>query len=193
MEHPIQSQKSTHLNFWANFLLALGALGLILSFYLIYQRYNPQKLAFKIDRYDSVNSKTAESEIIEPIGIKMNSVDISLPVIPSQIISNKWEATTKGVSYLQTSAIPGEKGNSILYGHNWSNLLGNLKRVKPGDEIVIIFSDNSSKLFYVEFITEVSPNETSILNSSSDERITVYTCSGFLDNKRLVVVAKLLV
>lgn len=188
----LESKKTTHLNFWANFLLIVGSLGLLLSFYLIYQRYNPQNLAFKID-VTNINYKASESEITEPIGIEVNSANISLAVFPAEIKGNKWESSTSGVSFLKTSVNPGEIGNSIFYGHNWPNLLGSLTKVKPGDRITIIYADNSTRDFRIELTAQVNPEDTSILKNSEDRRITLYTCSGFLDSKRFVVVAKLLV
>ena len=182
-------KKSTHINSCANCLLVIGFLSLFILSYLIYQRYNPQNLSF--DLPPATYSVNQDISSLQPIGIKIDSINLSLSIIPSEINDNKWEASTKGISYLRTSVIPGDKGNSILYGHNWPNLLGSLKRVKPGQEIVVIYNDNSRRSFEVEYLMSVSPSETSILEKSEDNRITLYTCDGFLDSKRLVAVAKL--
>lgn len=189
----LKSIKITRLNFWANFLLALGVLGLILFLYLIYQRYNPKNLSFSINHSDLANIKMSEGEITEPIGIRIDQINIALPIIPAKINSNKWESSNKGVSFLQSSVYPGETGNSILYGHNWPNILGNLTKVKPGDKITILYADNSSRDFLVEYTVQASPDDITILKNSEDRRITLYTCSGFLDSKRFVVVAKFVV
>ncbi len=178
------------LNFWANILLSIGFLTLVLLSYLIYQRYNPQNLSFNVSAMEPASANSNSNT--EPVGIQINSINLSLLINPSEIVNNKWTASTKGISYLKTSPIPGSLGNSILYGHNWPNLLGNLNKVKPGDKITIIYEDSPPREFEVEYLAEVSPSETSILENSEDHRITLYTCTGFLDSKRLVVVAKLL-
>ncbi len=183
-----ESTKSSQLNNWGNLLLVIGLLSLLSFGYLIYQRYNPQNLSFAIKTSEpSSNNQSA----LEPQTLKINSINLALTVTASEIKNNKWEASTKGVSHLKSSVLPGEKGNAILYGHNWPNLLGNLKNTRPGDKITIIYNDNSQKNFEVEYLTKVSSNETSILENSEDNRITLYTCTGFLDTQRLVVVAKL--
>ena len=181
---------SPHLNFWANILLSLGFLTLFVFGYLMFQRNNPQKLSFNINEVTAFESLPVSN--LKPVGIKIDSLNLALPITESEIKNNKWEASTKSVSHLKTSPIPGEKGNSILYGHNWPNLLGNLNKVKPGDKISIIYNDNSIRSFEVEYSTKVSPEDSSILKASEDNRITLYTCTGFLDSQRLVVVAKLL-
>ena len=190
MPKKIKDTKSPQINYWANLLLAFGWITLLLLTFLIYQRYNPQNLAFKINEISQ--PAYSEKSGIVPTGIKIDSINLLLPVTASEIKNNKWEASTKSVNFLKTSVIPGEKGNSVLYGHNWPNLLGNLKKAEPGDKVTVIYSDNSERNFEIEYKTQVSPSETSILSNSEDNRITLYTCAGFLDTKRLVVVAKLL-
>ncbi len=185
-----ESTKLTQSVFLGNLLLILGLMSFIAFSYLIFQRYNPQNLAF--DLPETVGATTQESTAIQPIGLKISAIDLALSITPAEIKNNKWQAFPNAISYLKTTVVPGAKGNSVLYGHNWPNLLGDLKKVKPGDNINIIYSDNSSKDFEVEFITKVLPSETSILKDSPDNRITLYTCAGFLDSERLVVIAKLL-
>lgn len=191
MKYQNSGNKKPRVNTLANIFLFLGFLGLIFSAYLIFQRYNPQKLSFNLN-YNTLEKAENSTEVL-PVGIVIESQKISLPVYPAEIKNNEWEATNKGVSYLKNSVVPGEKGNSIMYGHNWPNLLGRLPKVKPGEKITVNFSDNSSKDFVIEYTAQVDPGQTSILDNSSDNRITLYTCTGFLDNKRFVVVAKLLV
>lgn len=182
------SNINPRLNIWANILLSIGVTILLLFVYLTYLRYNPQKLSFEVS---ALENHVIYDSPLNAIGIQIESLDLSLGITPAEIKNNRWEASTTGISHLKSSVVPGQTGNSILYGHNWPNLLGKLNKAKPGDKITIIYNDNSKKDFEVEYIKEVTPSETSILENSIDKRITLYTCSGFLDSKRLVVVAKL--
>lgn len=183
--------KSSRLNFWGNLLLVLGFLSLIFFCFLVYQRNNSQNLSFNINDSKILDYKKSDS-VSDPQGIIIDSAKIALDIYPAEIKDNRWESTSKGVSFLKTSAMPGGVGNSIMYGHNWSNLLGNLEKVKPGDKIKIVYKDNSINDFQIEYITKVNPDDISVLKNSEDSRLTLYTCTGLLDSKRLVVVAKLL-
>lgn len=172
------------------FLLCFGAFCLIVSLALFWQRHNPNRLAFELNKspvslIESGSVNPLPSEII------ISDLSISLPILPAKIENNKWQSTNKGVSYLLSSAVPGEKGNSILYGHNWSNLLGKITKLKPNQIITVRFADNSSKTFKITTVQEVSPKGISVLANSIDSQLTLYTCSGFLDSKRFVVSAKL--
>ena len=178
-------------NFLANLLIILGIGFLLASAFLVWQRYNPRRSAF-----DGINeiefSGNKDGQNAHPIALSISDLEIYLPVVPANNTGGKWETTTKGVSYLTSSANPGETGNSIFYGHNWNNLLGNLTRAVPGQVIEIIYSDGGTKRFVVTHTQEVTSSQTQILNNSEDKRMTLYTCSGFLDTKRFVVTAEII-
>lgn len=172
---------------FSKLLIGLGIICLISASFFYLQRNNPQRLYFAVNDLPT-QSDTKNTALPTEIIIKDLSLD--LPIMPAKLENGKWEATTKGISYLSSSPIPGEAGNSILYGHNWPNLLGNIVKLKPGQVIIIKFADGSVKNFRIDSIATVSPKETGILASSETSQITLYTCTGFLDSKRFVVVAK---
>jgi len=157
---------------------------------MFWQRRNPDRLRFDID---NIKIERAEENIDKkPVLLRIKDLGIELPIYEAEIKdNNKWPTTTEGISYLVSSPIPGEIGNSILYGHNWANLLGNLTKAKPGQIVEIIFSDWSRKIFTIANTQVVSPSQTEILKNSDDTKLTLYTCTGFLDSKRFVVTAKL--
>jgi len=168
------------------FLMALGTAFLLFGMFLLWQRYSPQKLSFNNYKSAPVNYlNQVPSEIIIP------SIKVDLPIYPAQIKNNLWEATTKGASYLVSSPLPGEPGNSIIYGHNWTSLLGPLTGVRPGQKVVVVFSNKEKKTFVINYTSVVSPSDTSILESTAGSKVTIYTCTGFLDTKRFVATATL--
>ncbi|MFA9288658.1 MAG: sortase [Weeksellaceae bacterium] len=165
----------------------LIVIGFLFSFYgmlLVWQRNNPQRLTFS--HYQAVS--TRESAVV-PIRIRVVDLDIDLPVVAVTMKDNKWQTTDDGVSYLKSSPIPGEKGNAILYGHNWPSLLGKLNQAQTGNKIEITLSNKTKQLFVVHSLAVVSPDQSHVLQSTPDARITLYTCTGFLDSKRLVITA----
>ena len=173
---------------FANFIIIAGLCLIISSIFLVWERYNPNRLKFSgynanaVTRIDSSNSSL-------PMFLIIDDLDIDLPVLPSEINNNRWGTTTKGVSYLKSSVKPGDVGNSIIYGHNWKSLLGNLINAKPGQEIKVVNSNGSTESFKIEYVQTVNPGQVSILDQTTDARLTVYTCTGFLDTKRFVVTA----
>ncbi len=165
----------------------LGILCLLSAAYRFWERTNPYPLSFA-SYVETPVAKPKES--LYPVRIRIPGVSINIPIYPATITDGKWPASSTGVSHLSTSPIPGERGNSILYGHNWSNLLGPLKKVQTGDAIEIELSNGKTQPFTVEMTNTVTPEQTGMLSPSDDMRLTLYTCTGFLDQKRFVVTAK---
>ncbi len=172
------------------FFSSASLICLILALLLVWRRTTPQRLAF--GNANSFKKVKETSTKVSPISIKIERLGITLDIFPANLSSNHWQVTDKGVSYLSLTPIPGDLGNSVLYGHNWPNLLGKLIKIKPGDKIVITYSNGTTKNFLVEYTATVKPNQTYILNPSSDHRITIYTCTGFMDSKRFVAVATII-
>jgi len=171
---------------FGKFFMFVGVFFLIAAGVLTFQRYNPNRLKF-------IDYKPATQNVPQRAGapkhLVINELGINLDVFPAEIVNDRWQTTYDGISYLSTSPIPGNLGNSILYGHNWNSLLGNLKNAKPGQIIEIIDNAGNVTRFEVNFVQVVGPDEKSILNQTTDSRLTLYTCTGFLDSKRLVVTA----
>jgi LPXTG-site transpeptidase (sortase) family protein len=174
------------MNLSSKFLILSGLLLLLFGANLISQRYSPKTLEFNNLKVVNVSN----SNLI-PVRIIIPSQKIDNGVYGAKITNGQWETTDKGISYLLSSPVPGAKGNSVLYGHNWESLLGKLTNIKPGQEIKIVLNNGQTRTFMVQFTSVVDPNETHILSQTKDNRITIYTCTGFLDSKRFVAIATL--
>jgi LPXTG-site transpeptidase (sortase) family protein len=94
------------------------------------------------------------------------------------------------VTFVKGSATPGSIGNSIFYGHNWTSLLGRLPGARIGDEVTITMDNGIVKTFVITKTKIVSPNDTEVLDDTNFSRLTLYTCTGFLDSKRFVAFAQ---
>lgn len=159
-------------------LLIISGLSILLVFCVhFYQINNPNRL--KIE--NSANLKIENSKEIYPLSLEIKDLDISLPVIPTVYDGKNWNTTSDGVSYI---------GNNIFYGHNWKSILGNLTHSKIGQKISVYFSDKTIKIYEIVEIKIVEPNNTNILSVANNKTLIIYTCTGFFDSKRFVVIAK---
>ncbi|MGH7204492.1 MAG: sortase [Candidatus Levyibacteriota bacterium] len=163
--------------------------GILLYAFAVYQialRENPKRLAFDNYIYGQNHNVTDKNL---PTEITIKDLDIDLPVYPSVVTNNQWQTTNAGASYLTSSPLPGTKGNSIVYAHNWRSLFGNLVNAHVGEQVIVTYPNNTKKTFVIAYTSVVDPNQSTILAPSNDKRITLYTCTGILDSKRFVAVA----
>lgn len=172
-------------------LIIFGILWCLIGGYYLWLTTSPTRLQFKNVpqskevRILSENERTSS----QPVQVIIKDLQINLPIYPANVTNDIWETTYEGASYLTSSPLPGESGNSIMYGHNWTSLFGNLVKAKPGQTVEIVYADGSKKRFVINTTETVGPADSHILSESKDKRITLYTCTGFLDSKRFVVVA----
>jgi len=166
-----------------------GVLWCLLGGYYLWMKNDTNRLKFKNYPVAASITQTVAPAKQAQQRIIINDLGINLPLIPARIQNDTWETTNFGASYLISSPTPGETGNSIIYAHNWMSLFGNLTRAKPGEEVDVTAADGSTKKFIIEYTSVVTPDESNILAQTRDKRITLYTCTGFLDSKRFVVVA----
>lgn len=147
--------------------------------------YKPQVV------HQSFSSTTISTvENLVPSKINLPSLSLDLPIEPTLLKDGKWPTSQLGVSFVKNSGTLGYPGNLIFYGHNWKNILGDLHKIKVGEKIHLNTNEGQTFNYKVSYIAVVDASDVSILADTTDERITLYTCTGFLDQKRLVIVAK---
>ena len=168
----------------ARLTLWCSILCFILGFTLLGIRYIPVAKAQPI-----AAPKTIARVKKIPVEIIIPDIAIDLPVFPAIYANDTFTTTTQGASYITSSPTPGQPGNSIIYAHNWKTLFGNLVHVKKGEKVVISFADKTRETFTITATTVVPASQVSILNQTNDTRLTLFTCTNFMDADRFVVTA----
>jgi LPXTG-site transpeptidase (sortase) family protein len=174
--------------------IAFGLALVILGFILIVGR----------NRFIEVLSTSFENEPVKIEGLKLaNEFDgkrspkriiipqlqIDLEVLKSDIVNGYWEVYEDSASWGVGSGYPGEKGNQVIFAHARDGLFLPLRSIKVGTS-VYVFTDSTWHKYEVNEIKEVSPSQVEVIAPTEDETLTIYTCSGFADSKRLIVTAK---
>ncbi len=141
---------------------------------------------------DSQNVKTeasASSEVI-PNRLIISDHQINLPISKSSVENGEWQVSTQGVS-LMSPANPSIEQGFVLFGHDWPVLLGRIRQAKIGQQIELQYNNGKQETYRIESIFSISPTQLDILKLAKPKTILIYTCSGFLDSKRFVVLAQL--
>lgn len=125
-----------------------------------------------------------------PVEIIIPSLSLDLKVDPGVIMDGVWQISANNATFLTTSAIPGQNGNTVIYGHNLKRILGSLPYLSIGQKITL--KTVSGKILNYEVVSKeiVSPNRIDLVSPTNTEELTIYTCTGFADTKRVVVKAK---
>ncbi len=165
-----------------------GILGIVLILFGIgYLYWEKRVLSFSTNPYANINNVLV-SELL-PKRIYIQSVSINLNIEEGRIINGVWQISDKTATHLYNSAVPGRSGNVVIYGHNLLSIFGKLASVKKGDVIDLFTFDGNKHEYIVNEILEVDPTDVSVIAPTNYQILTIYTCTGFLDSKRLVVKA----
>lgn len=130
---------------------------------------------------------SGEGELPRKIVIPELSID--LEVKPADVINGYWEVFTDTAAWGKGSGLPGEVGNQVIFAHAREGLFLPFRSIKEGMAIYVTTNDGWYS-YEVKEIKEVTPDNTEVIKQTEDETLTLYTCSGFNDEKRLIVIAK---
>lgn len=198
--------------------LALLLLGAILVFgrpekIVDLSNYTFEKEPVKVVGLTAASEGTEESQ---PRRVIVPGLSIDLKVRRARVVNDYWEVFPDMAGWGEGSGVPGESGNQVIFAHAREGLFLPLSDVKKGMRVYVLTEStlNLSTLpeelaeafrketgeevlrrsnwygYEVVEIKEVYPYETEVIEPTQDETLTLYTCSGFSDSKRLIVVAK---
>lgn len=136
-----------------------------------------------------IQSVESENARLRPVHISIPSL-IDIDINEQHLVDGQWTVDQQVASYLASSARPSEAGNIIIYGHNTKQIFGKLHLVKIGDLIAIDTADGQTHQYLVTDTLEIDPSQIQYLMQKSEETLTVYTCYGFMDRNRWLVIAR---
>ncbi len=131
------------------------------------------------------------------------NLSISKLKINDAVVAIGGEDLSKNLIQYPGTALPGKKGNSVIFGHSvlpifynpkeYISIFSTLPTLKIGDDILINY-DNVSFKYRVESMFEVYPTDIQVLQQdNSDSFLTLVTCVPPGDPrkpKRLIVRAR---
>lgn len=174
---------------------------ILLSFPSVYRFYNSKSevnhtvsqsvssaLPFSIDG-SLLSSKVTGNP---PQRIVIPKLAVDLPVVEANIINGFWELSEKTASHGKGSGTPGQRGNIVIFAHAREGMFLPLRDIKQ-NEVVYILTKSSWHAYRVTGIKTVTPDDIEVIRPTAEETLTLFTCSGFLDTKRLIVTARPLI
>jgi sortase A len=129
-----------------------------------------------------------------PVGEAVAIIDIPKINITKAVVQGVGvEDLKKGPGHYPQTPMPGQKGNAAIAGHRttYGHPFYDLDALKPGDDIIV--STREGKFDYkVDHSMNVDPHDVAVLNPTTDNILTLTTCTPrFSAAQRLIVVSKL--
>ena len=169
---------------FSGLLVIIGAL-ILISSTIVYKASGQLPVNSELP---TIDQSTFNPKFV-PEQVTISSI-IDVPIVVGDYVDEKWTDSKTEAVYYTGSATPLAGGNTIIYAHNTNNLFGKLKQVEVGDVVALRLSDGTIRQYQVKSTNVVDPSNVEPLQPSQTEKLTLYTCAGFLDSQRLVVVAE---
>ncbi len=132
--------------------------------------------------------------VIPAIALDTRVVEVGIVVEDGRPV---WETAAFAVGYHRGTALPGEKGNTVMAGHISSpvshkgDVFRRLPELRIGDRIDV-YTAERRVTYEVTEIRVVGPTAVEVMDPTPDATLTLITCyPDRVYTKRLVVVAKL--
>jgi sortase A len=132
--------------------------------------------------------------VIPSIALDAKVVEVGIVVEDGKPV---WDTAAFAVGYYRGTALPGERGNTVLAGHISSpvskkgDIFKRLPEVRIGDRVEV-FVGERHVVYEIDAVKLVSPSAVEVMNPTPDATLTLITCyPDRVYNKRLVVVGKL--
>jgi len=160
----------------------------------IVNKANPTKVQVQEIKTDNGPIKIDEKLLSEqepaqpPLRIVMPKYNIDLSVVEAPVINGVWETSETTASHGIGSASPGQIGNTVVFAHARAGLFLPIRDIQK-DEIIYVLTKDRWYRYQVSDSKLVNPDQVEVISQTVDEKLTLFTCSGFLDSKRLVVTA----
>lgn len=132
--------------------------------------------------------------VIPAIALDARVVEVGIVIEDGKPV---WDTAAFAVGYHRGTALPGEKGNTVMAGHISSPLsrkgevFRRLPEVRIGDRVEVYTAERHITYEITE-IRVVAPTAVEVMDPTPDATLTLITCyPDRVYTKRLVVVAKL--
>lgn len=167
-------------------LLSFGVLNNFKNVFGPKQQATGNKIKIENAKVDPELINQAQEEV--PIRIIIPKI-FDLPIEKGEIDDGFWTIPEKLPAFLVGSTPPGKIGNTVIYGHAKEEVFGPLKDVQENDFIYLL-TESKWLRYKVQKIKEIRPDEVEIIYPTLKVTLTLYTCTAFLDSKRLVIQAQ---
>jgi LPXTG-site transpeptidase (sortase) family protein len=173
-------QTTIFFRFVIIFFILIVSLIAISTYFL---RYKLSLLSFEVPQLEAKIQRLTSP----PKRIRIDSASIDLELRSARVFDSIWPTYDDAATHVANSSQPLDGGNILIFAANKPGLFSTLDLVKIGDVITISTLDKKSYEYLVTEIKTVSPKDNSALLPTNSEIVTLFTNSGFLNSKRLVV------
>ena len=137
--------------------------------------------------WDNQTQNHIEQSDFQPTRISIPQFKLTIPIKEATVSGNQWDIFNNEASWLKDTGNL-QIGNIIIYAHNKKFLFGRLPELPTG-AVIQLESKAGIKEYTITETIDGTPEDIEPL-LSNENQLTLYTCDGWWDTKRYIVIAK---
>ncbi|MFC1649503.1 sortase [Patescibacteria group bacterium] len=148
-------------------------------------RNNPNGVSAEAGALSTSQNLTGKPERVHVPSVNIN---VEVGVGNYNQDNETWNVSENIANFATITDLPNTTGgNTVIYGHNSSNIFKHLDDINIDDKAVL-YTDNGHVFEYrLAEIVELDPTDVSILEPTEHPRLTLLTCKGLLNEKRVAL------
>ena len=180
--------------------LFIALFGVIVFVFAHQPKSGASKWTAKVSPSTIATVDTTQGSDFTKFGLKIDKLELVAPIVKDVDGENKTtynKALEGGVAHYSGTSLPGKGSNIFIFGHSstvtgqgpYARIFAKLDDIEKGDEVIVFYEDKEYK--YIVFDkTIVEKDDTSVLDPTKKEQLTLMTCWPIGTNeKRLIIKA----
>jgi LPXTG-site transpeptidase (sortase) family protein len=171
--------------YFSHLLIVVAIVSAIHGLWLLWGRYKPAQLNELHTAFNETEVKAASHDVESPQALMFPSLGLAVPLVEATVVNERWQLSKEAGSYVTVDS--GDISGTIIYGHNYPRIFGKLSELKESDTFDVRSNSGVVHQYQVVHRKIVDPDDVDSVLPQTENDLVIYTCTGFLDSKRLVV------
>lgn len=124
-----------------------------------------------------------------PVTVYLPDIGLQRSVVPGNYDSanQTWTLSDEYAHFATLSALPNNNtGNTFIYGHNTAQVFAPLRDIRLGNMAYVKIESGETLIYRFTHITEVTPEDVTVLKNTSKPTLSLQTCTGLWYQKRTI-------
>jgi LPXTG-site transpeptidase (sortase) family protein len=171
--------------YFSHLFVVVAIVGAVHGLSLLWARYKPAQLKELHHAFNESEISQESHATDNPQTLIFPTLDLDVPLVEASVVNERWQLSKEAGSYV---TIDSENiAGTIIYGHNYPRIFGKLSELNESDTFAVRSDTGVVHQYQVVHKKIVDPSDVDSVLPQTENDLVIYTCTGFLDSKRLVV------
>lgn len=155
---------------------------------ILKQKDTLEKFTTSTEAKQEIKTESSQTFSGRPVRVIIPSVNINVAIEEGNYFkeTKSWNVSKTSAHFANQTSLPNnQENNTLIYGHNSTNIFGKTKDLKQGDKLYLETDNNLVFEYQYTDQLKTKPTDISVFAYQGPPRLTLLTCTGFLNKERM--------